>query len=175
MSDILPVQLASIGLSLVTSGAIISMSLFEIPNIQERPVEFSLPYLRWLFSRGSHTMPQAAATVASGFTYLAYRSLPAGSESVGNLLTTFGTFATKDMYLASGALCLGIAPVTTFIMLPNNLALRSLNDDKGADRAAKEEGQKKVNEMLEKFKWQNYGRGFLMLAGGLLGLYTALT
>lgn len=76
-------------------------------------------------------------------------------------------------YLAAAALTMGIAPYTMFVMLPTNMQLIKMNE-KGSEKAAKEDGDAKVDALLNKFGWLNISRASLTGAGGLVGLWTAL-
>ncbi|RYP52937.1 hypothetical protein DL768_002033 [Monosporascus sp. mg162] len=135
------IQTLSISISLVASGGITAISLFDVPELQSQPASRSLPSTRWLFSRGSHMFPQAASLAGAGFLYLAYAALPpATTTTAGNLLSLrhVGTNgAAVNGYLAAAALSVAIAPFTVCVMLPTaNSALTGTNAEKGGARSA---------------------------------------
>lgn len=211
-------QVTSISISLLASGGIATLSLFDVPILRAQPASRSLPSTRWLFSRGSHAFPTAAIISAAGFSVLAYRSLPASlvSRTLLQLLRT-----TKlGGYLAAASLNIAIAPWTSLVMIPNNFELIRMNNELGGHRSiassqavqnekglrrrsaeasvdGKGEGidqfkdtsdpqeqtmkqssgseDEKVRAMLTKFGSQNFVRAALTLAGGIVGLLTALS
>lgn len=126
-------QILSITTSLVASGAIATLSLFDIPELASQPASRSLPLTRWLFSRGSHIFPPAALTSAVGFAVLAYDA--AGRSLLPAKLLQSGGAA--RWYVAAALLSYGIAPFTQFVMLPTNFALIQKNEDLGGARSAK--------------------------------------
>ncbi|KAJ9653173.1 hypothetical protein H2198_007635 [Neophaeococcomyces mojaviensis] len=123
-------QIFSISTSLIASGGIACLSVFDIPELQSQPASQSLPSIRWLFSRGSHIFPQAAALSSAGFTYLAYNALPTGSRPVIQLLQ----HGKVPGYLAAAILAISVAPVTR-LMIPTNFRLIKLNEEKGGSRS----------------------------------------
>ncbi|KAK1074916.1 hypothetical protein LTR12_002375 [Friedmanniomyces endolithicus] len=128
-------QLFSISIALLASGGIASLSLFNVPLLQSQPASRSLPQTRWLFSRGSHTFPQAAFLSSVGFSYLAWTSAPSGSfEDFIGLVAKGGRVSG---YVAAAVLTLSIAPVTMVGMIPTNFALIQKNEDLGGARSEK--------------------------------------
>jgi hypothetical protein len=135
MSGTQTVQIISICTALLASGGIAALSLFDVPMIQSQPASRSLPMIRWLFSRGSHTFPTAAITSASGFVYLAYTSLPSFSLNSTSLLLQHAAKGKPGLYLAASALSFSIAPITSF-MIPTNFVLIRKNEELGGSRSA---------------------------------------
>ncbi|RYO89704.1 hypothetical protein DL766_001433 [Monosporascus sp. MC13-8B] len=199
------IQALSISISLLASGGIAAISLFDVPELQSQPASRSLPATRWLFSRGSHVLPQAASLAGAGFLYLACAALPSTTTTMGGRLLSMlhvGTNgAVVNGYLGAAALSAAIAPFTVFVMLPTtNSALISLSAEKGGARSAgdsvagkggaseltdlsgpqtraqasTEEDDEKVRALLDKLGKLNLVRAFLLGAGGVLGLWTAL-
>ncbi|KAK5674251.1 hypothetical protein LTS10_012989 [Elasticomyces elasticus] len=123
------VQVLSISLALFASGGIATLSLFDVPALQSQPASRSLPITRWLFSRGSHTAPQAAAISSAGFGYLAYSSLPRGVQ-LTDILSHVLKGGKVSGYLAAAILAISIAPMTG-LMIPTNFALIKKNEDLG--------------------------------------------
>lgn len=165
-------QLLSISTAFLLTGASLAFSFFDIPNLIDSPAQRSLPQIRWLFSRGSHIFPQFAIASASAFVYLAVKSVPSSSSWTSFLNLTLNSTKVNG-YLAAAALTMGIAPYTMFVMLPTNMQLIKMNE-KGSEKAAKEDGDAKVDALLNKFGWLNISRASLTGAGGLVGLWTAL-
>ena len=76
-------KVVAVSFSLIASGGILALSLFDIPELRAQPASRSLPAIRWLFSRGSHIFPQAALISSVSFAtlaYHAYQALPAASS-----------------------------------------------------------------------------------------------
>ena len=136
----LSIKTASIAISLIASGGIASLSLFDIPELQAQPASRSLPSIRWLFSRGSHIFPQASVLSSAGFAYLAINAIPAG-RTVTSILNLANNGSKVNSYLAAAALTFAIGPFTAMVMIPTNFRLIELNERKGgarSERSAKE-------------------------------------
>ncbi|KAH7061980.1 hypothetical protein BKA63DRAFT_527195 [Paraphoma chrysanthemicola] len=129
-------QILSVSTALVASGGIATLSLFDIPLLKSQPASRSLPMTRWLFSRGSHIFPTAAAISSSGFAYLAYSALPIGQRTISAFLQ-HATRGTVGLYAAAAALTISIAPWTMIAMIPTNFTLIKLNEQLGGTRSAK--------------------------------------
>lgn len=127
----------SVATNLVASGGILTLTFFDIPILAAQPASRSLPSVRWLFSRGSHTFPTAAILSSSGFAWLAYTAIPKSVRLV-DLLSRSGDARFKILgYAAAGLLSLSIAPVTTFLMIPTNFRLIELNERKEGARSSR--------------------------------------
>ncbi|RYP65794.1 hypothetical protein DL769_006214 [Monosporascus sp. CRB-8-3] len=199
------IQTLSISISLIASGGIAAISLFDVPELQSQPASRSLPSTRWLFSRGSHVFPQAASLAGAGFLYLAYAALPPATTAAGGGLLSLRHVGTNGAavngYLAAAALSVAIAPFTVCVVLPTtNSTLIGMNAERGGARSAGDgvagkggapqftdlsgpqtrtqestaAEDEKVRELLDKFGKLNLVRAFLLGAGGVLGLWTAL-
>ncbi|CAI6228071.1 unnamed protein product [Periconia digitata] len=133
------IQLTSITTALLSSGAITTLSIFDIPEIRSQPASRALPLTRWLFSRGSHIFPTASALSTTGFLYLAYTHLPSSSSFTSPTPWTQITDAAQGqagLYALAALLTASIAPVTMFIMLPTNFRLIRINEELGGSRSA---------------------------------------
>ena len=127
----------SVGTSLIASGGILSLTFFDIPILASQPASRSLPSVRWLFSRGSHTFPTAAFTSSAGFAWLAYTAIPAGIR-LTEVLSGSSVARTKILgYAAASLLSLSIGPVTTFLMIPTNFRLIEINEQLGGAKSAR--------------------------------------
>jgi len=135
MSATQTIQILSISTALLASGGIAALSLFDIPLLQSQPASRSLPMIRWLFSRGSHTFPTAAITSASGFVYLAYKALPPSSVNSISSVVQHAVKGKPGLYLAAAALSFSIAPITGLAMIPTNFALIKKNEELGGSRS----------------------------------------
>lgn len=133
-------QVLSISVALVGAGGIAALSLFDVPELQAQPADRSLPAIRWLFSRGSHIFPQAAALSAAGFAYAAYDTLPQHTRSLSQLLK--GTNPKTNGFLAAAVLAISIGPFTSY-MLSNNFALIEKNEKLGGARSQKSAEQQR--------------------------------
>ena len=196
-TDIL--QATSISVALISSGAIATLSAFDLPIIQSQNASRSLPQIRWLFSRGSHIFPPAAAISSAGFTYLAFDALPVASRGLMNLLNVTSNGSKVNGYLVAALLTIGIAPFTMLVMFPTvNEDIIQLTEERGGarsveaakgsysevtdlsgpqrktDKETTEKVDEKVEKLLARFKAQNWVRAVLMGFGGVVGLWTAL-
>ncbi|MCJ1297126.1 hypothetical protein MMC34_008695 [Xylographa carneopallida] len=134
-SVLLAVFAASI--SLLGSGGIFALSLFDIPELRAQPASRSLPSVRWLFSRGSHIFPTAAAVSSAAFALLAYQSahkLPHSAALLSLSLLDTRAGRTVAGYALASALSISIAPFTQ-LMLPTNFELIRLNIALGGSRS----------------------------------------
>jgi hypothetical protein len=135
MASTKAVQIFSITTALLASGGIATLSLFDVPIISSQPASRALPLTRWLFSRGSHIFPTAAFLSCSGFSFLAYRTLPLGHRTFSAFLSSLSTPKT-GLYVAAAALTISIAPFTQ-LMIPTNFRLIEMNEALGGTRSAK--------------------------------------
>jgi hypothetical protein len=126
------VKLFSISTALMASGGILTLSLFDIPELKSQPASRSLPQIRWLFSRGSHIFPTAAVASGAGFAYLAYSSLPSKSLPVLEALK----HGKVPGFLFAAILAYSIGPFTQ-LMIPTNFRLIELNEKMGGARSEK--------------------------------------
>ncbi|KAF3003545.1 hypothetical protein E8E13_005862 [Curvularia kusanoi] len=130
------IQILTISTALFTSGGIAALSAFNIPQLRSQPASRSLPMLRWLFSRGSHTAPTGILFSSAGFAYLAYASVgPAKvSSSSRSSLTQLAHHLTHNttpsLFLTASLLTLSAA-LFTRIMLPTNFELIERNEQLG--------------------------------------------
>lgn len=135
------IQTASIAVSFLAAGGIATLSLSDVPILQAQPASRSLPSARWLFSRGSHIFPTAAVISGAGLTFLALKSLPpVAVMSRSALLQILESAANSPRvrgYLGAAVLNVAIAPWTSVVMIPNNLALIKMNEEKGGVRSAR--------------------------------------
>lgn len=140
-------QTTSIATALLAAGGIASITLFDTPILQSQPASRALPSTRWLFSRGSHIFPSAAAVTGLGFSALAvvarrapHSLIRAAAASVAGgergTLMPQGQGGQTLGYAAAALLCVSIAPWTMLVMVPNNFALIRRNTEKGGARTA---------------------------------------
>ncbi|QIX01063.1 hypothetical protein AMS68_006580 [Peltaster fructicola] len=135
-TTVLVTQVTSITTALLAAGGILTLSLFDIPELQSQPASRSLPQLRWMFSRGSHVFPQAAELSTAGFLYLAYAALPPGQRSFSQIAHAALSNTKVGYNVAAAGLLLAIVPFTQFAMVPTNFALMKMNEEKGGFRSA---------------------------------------
>ncbi|KAH7120968.1 hypothetical protein B0J11DRAFT_533031 [Dendryphion nanum] len=128
-------QIVGISTAFLGAGGIATLSLFDVPLLRSQPGERSLPMTRWLFSRGSHIFPQVAFVSSTSFVYLAYNAIPQGDRAFLAAIRASCQGGKASFYLAAAVLTLGIAPFTTFVMIPTNFALIQKNEDKGGARS----------------------------------------
>lgn len=128
-------QLVSVSVSLLASGGIATLSLFDVPELRAQPASRSLPSVRWLFSRGSHIFPQAALVSSAGFLYLAYASLSPGANTLEKISHHVSSDKKVMGYLAAAALTFGIGPFTILFMKSTNFKLIEKNEQGGGTRS----------------------------------------
>jgi len=158
----LAIQTVGITTSLLTAGAISSISLMVVPLLRSVPTQDGLPFLRQLFSTGSHTFPQAVSLASTCYGVLAY---------------TASTSALRNRHIIAASCGLAIIPWTFLVMKGPNMELMSIKerqDDKGKEGVKEKGGDEKVDELLMTFKWENMVRGVMVALGGVLGLGIAL-
>ncbi|CAD0114127.1 unnamed protein product [Aureobasidium uvarum] len=159
-------------ISLATAGVILSLSAFYTPLLSssarsqssEKPSPSStLPAIRFIFSRGSHTIPQAAALAAANFGFLAYHAPSTVAKVLGMEI------GSRAGFIAAGVLSMAIGPITGIMLPICNNPLREMAEIERQGKGSQiDEG--KLKEMVKKFEWLNYVRGAVILAGGMLGL-----
>ncbi|KAF2159484.1 hypothetical protein M409DRAFT_60828 [Zasmidium cellare ATCC 36951] len=128
-------QIISISSALLGAGGIAALSLYNVPQLKAQPADRSLPAIRWIFSRGSHTFPVAINTSTAGFLYLAYTYIPQDLRTFTQLFKTANGLKVNG-YLAASVLSFSIAIYTAWFMIPNNFALIKKNEEKGGARSA---------------------------------------
>ncbi|KAF1927958.1 uncharacterized protein M421DRAFT_164815 [Didymella exigua CBS 183.55] len=135
MSATQAIQVLTLSTALFTSGGIAALSAFDIPLIRSQPASRSLPMLRWLFSRGSHTAPTGIMVSSAGFLYLAYAALPSTAQTLGDILVRI-VKGRPGLYLAASALSFSAALFTSVAMIPTNFALIQKNENLGGSHSA---------------------------------------
>ncbi|PVH80209.1 hypothetical protein DL98DRAFT_629584 [Cadophora sp. DSE1049] len=130
------VQFVSISTAFIASGGILSLSLFNIPLLRCQPASRSLPQIRWIFSRGSHTFPTAAIISTTGFFYLALTSL-SPTQTLPQILNLANNSRTVNGNLLAGVLSVSIALFTQLAMIPTNFVLIEKNEELGGARSEK--------------------------------------
>lgn len=136
MSATQAIQILTISTALFTSGGIAALSAFDVPLMRSQPASRSLPMLRWLFSRGSHTAPTGIMLSSAGFLYLSYTALPGSASRTLSNLMSHAVKGTPGLYLASSLLCFSTAVFTSAVMIPTNFALIKKNEDLGGSQSA---------------------------------------
>jgi len=158
--------------ALLASGSVLSFSVIDVPQYQNpnQPTSATLQNIRFFFSRGSHVFPYAAAIAAGAFGTLAYLT-PDGPD-FASIASPREYQNTKTLYWTAAASAFSIFPYTRFFMLPT--ANGPLKDMIAQQEKGESVSDSAVNDMLDRFAWQNAIRGLLIGASGLVGLYTAL-
>lgn len=154
----------SIGTSLVAAGGIASLTIFNVPSLQAIPASRSLPQIRWLFSRGSHIFPTAAALSSAGFVSLAFFALPPGRRGLSQLLEGLLRAGGIQGYTAAAVLCISIGPFTA-LMVPTNFELIRMNEEKGGTRSEKNAAEKSGKGQKEGGATENKDKAFSSISG----------
>lgn len=137
----------------MASGAIATLTFFDVPELQSQPASRSLPAMRWLFSRGSHTFPSASLLSGVGFVYSAYGISSRSFLQLGDL----GSNSSRvNGFLLAALLAFSIAPFTA-LMIPTNFAIIEANEKLGGSRSQeaplksdidREEGKRNVGDSI---------------------------
>ena len=148
----LPIQTASISISLLAAGGIAALTFFDTPLAQAQPASRSLASIRWLFSRGSYVFPTASILSGVGFAYLAINAMPLplgrSSFSILNLDSNGLKF---NGYLAALALNFAICPFTILMILNNfetDEKKRGARSEKSAEEGQHNTGQRSTDDSV---------------------------
>ncbi|KAF5974035.1 hypothetical protein FBULB1_7939 [Fusarium bulbicola] len=150
------VEIISISTALMASGGIVTLTFFDVPELQSQPASRSLPSIRWLFSRGSHVFPSASLLSTIGFIHSASSSNLTGS---GSLFAISTNTPKTNTFLTAAALAFSIAPFTQ-LMIPTNFSLIEENNKLGGARSEKAAEQ---DTSLDRSAWESAkgtGEGF---------------
>lgn len=183
-TPILLAQTLATTTTLLTAGTILSLSVFDSPLLAstarstKSPLPSpasTLPAIRFIFSRGSHLIPQSATVASSLYLYLWYSS-PSGvsNASVTLLARLLGVqISQRTGYLIAAVLSASIMPMTGIMLPAANQRLRELAALEERGRG-EEVDREELKVMVQRFGWLNAIRGGLMALGGLVGVVTLL-
>ncbi|KAK4994990.1 hypothetical protein LTR66_005094 [Elasticomyces elasticus] len=186
---VLAAAVVSTTTALLTSGAILSVSLFEIPKPPlDTPNLLSTPQTSSRHPKPPLDTPTLLSTPHHDLSAPAPRALlprlltscprpPASSLAIyawagPTTPDRAGHFDQRNGYVAAAVGVGSIMPSTTLVMLPAaNGRLIELEENR--KRRGGEEREEK--ELLRGFWWMNTVRGLLMGVGGVVGMWTAMT
>ncbi|TFL00129.1 hypothetical protein BDV98DRAFT_605573 [Pterulicium gracile] len=132
----LTLQVIGVSLSLIGTGMNIGFSHFAMDALKTQPASRSLPTVRWLFSRGSHTIPMIIFISSACFSVLSV--LPDHRPTMSPVFRSLSHFKMGPVnvgYLGAAAFNAAIGLVTMKLMLGNNFALIEMNEKKGGARS----------------------------------------
>ncbi|KAI1024604.1 hypothetical protein LB503_007175 [Fusarium chuoi] len=159
------VEIISISTALMASGGIATLTFFDVPELQSQPASRSLPSIRWLFSRGSHVFPSASLLSTIGFIY----------SASSNNFTGSGLGGARSEKAAEGSASTGRSAWESVKGTDEGFEFADLSGpQEQTERESTAEEDKKVYELLERFRWLNLVRAVLIGAGGVVGLYAAI-
>jgi hypothetical protein len=171
----LPIRLAQtlgITTSLIFAGVNASLSIFLIPRILESPTPLLLKQWSRMYEAGKAVGRPAGAIAALSFFYLSYHHHTTSVSSFVDNSQAWG-------YLTAGLLSIGIVPYTILVIMPTNNKLLKKADE---TRALEKEdhvvkvglGEETAHQLADWWGVLNLGRGVMLTASGVLGLWLAL-
>ncbi|CAG8216652.1 unnamed protein product [Penicillium olsonii] len=153
------------------AGKVSAYSLVALPamllaksedDVSSNPI---LKVWRRLYEYGHAYGPKAAAVTSTAFAYLAWSASDQRTGSPTPMI----------MHSAAASLVLGIVPYTIICIGPTNDRLSERAAGKDASVSASDRSNEESDEqLLRRWVVLNGIRGLLPLAGGVLGLLTAL-
>ncbi|OJJ85249.1 DUF1772 domain-containing protein [Aspergillus glaucus CBS 516.65] len=168
-------QAVGISGSIWLSGNICGLSAIAMPvffrSRRERGEKDNIPQTKlarqWesFYDHGHAQNPPIAAATACAYAYLGWA---VGSRS--ELFSRLAGANTGLSYRLAGFLTVGIVPWTLGFMMPTNYKLMEI----AQGLEGKEVSDEEFDEVLRHWQVTNAIRGLFPLAGGLLGLLTAL-
>jgi hypothetical protein len=171
----LPIRLAQtlgITTSLIFAGANASLSIFLIPRILESPTPLLLKQWNHTYERGKAIGPPFGVVAALSFFYLSYHFHTSSTSAFVNNTNAWG-------YLTAGLLSIGIVPYTMLVLMPTNDKMKKKADE--TKSLEKEDhvveiglGEETAHQLADWWGVLNLGRGAMLTASGVLGLWLAL-
>ncbi|KAL2129519.1 hypothetical protein VTI74DRAFT_7647 [Chaetomium olivicolor] len=154
-------------LSSFSSGVSLAFSCVLVPRLLESPSDIMLTQWLHTYALGAATMPLAAAATTAGYIFLGLRT------------PGISLFRSR-MYLAAGALTVGIVPYTVLVMRGTNNRLRALEERASAKTVelpapeVRAEEERTAKGLVDWWGVLNLGRTGLLVAGAVCGLVAAL-
>ncbi|KAK4463103.1 hypothetical protein QBC42DRAFT_325097 [Cladorrhinum samala] len=189
--DLRVLKASTLLLSGLASGLSLSLSVFLTPRLLEAPVPVMLKQWKSAFISGRASMPLLSAAAAAGYFYLAAKSR-AGAAAASSSSMIVNSFR---LFVAAGAMTLGIVPYTLGVMMGTNNKLIEREGDvngrggqgqghgqgrgQGRGRGAKDGGggikvtaevEKSSRGLVDWWGVLNLGRAGMMILGMGLGL-----
>ncbi|ODM20992.1 hypothetical protein SI65_04045 [Aspergillus cristatus] len=168
-------QAVGISGSIWLSGNICGLSAIAIPvffrSRRERGEKDDIPQTKlarqwqYFYDRGHAQNPPIAAVTACAYAYLGW-----AVASRSELFSRFAGANTGLFYRLAGFLTVGIVPWTLGFMMPTNYKLMEI----AQGLEGKEVSDEEFDGLLSYWQVTNAIRGLFPLAGGVLGLLTAL-
>lgn len=164
----LPIRLAqTLGLttSLILGGANLALSIQLVPRLLDSPTPLLLRQWHAAYLQGKRAFPPFALLSSLSYFYLAYKGDALDGNRIG--------------YLVAGLLTVGIVPYTFAVMGGTNRKLIEKREEIGAlgsQDTVVEIGLKNesAHALLDWWGVLNLGRGVMLSAAGVLGVWTAL-
>ncbi|CAI7568496.1 unnamed protein product [Penicillium bialowiezense] len=165
-------KITAIGGAFWLSGKISAYSLVALPAMllakSEDDVSSSaiLKVWRRVYEYGHAYGPKLAAVTSTAFAYLAWSA--SGTRAISR--------TPMIMHTAAASLVLGIVPYTIIFISPTNdrLSVRAAGNSDLKSTSSDQSDEKSDEQLLNRWIVLNGIRGLLPLAGGVLGLLTAI-
>jgi len=173
-SPLLPiriVQTAALTTIASAAGANLGLSFYLIPRLLESPTPLMLKQWNASFDLGKTTIAPLAGMGSALFFYLSYTFRQTINQGPPN---------TWKMYMLSGILALGIAPYTMLVIDPTNRKLKAkVEETKGLEVTdtlveAGTAGGETAHVLVDRWGVLNLGRGAMLVASAIVGVWTAL-
>jgi len=171
-SPLLPVriaQTAALTTVAIAAGANLGFSFYLIPRLLESPTPLMLKQWNTSFELGKTTIPPLAGIGSALFFYLSYTFSQTASHT-----------QSWKMYLLSGVLAVGFVPYTLLVIEPTNRKLKAkVEETKGLKVTDKlvevgVAGGETAHVLVNRWGVLNLGRGALLVASAVVGVWTAL-
>ncbi|MCJ1484078.1 hypothetical protein MMC06_004246 [Schaereria dolodes] len=163
------VQSVGIVLAGGISGTILGIQPLTLPSFLLAPTPLLLRQWNTTYENGKRLSPPIAATSASSFAYLAYRSLNSQLPS-DNLK--------GKLYAAAAVAVISIVPYTILFMATINSKLIAKNEELIRRSDPKEEhidGGESAKELVDRWGALNLVRGLFPLVGAILGVWASIS
>ena len=158
------IKAAAIFISAASSGTLLTISAFGVPNFLAIPSNLMLQQWEHTYNQGKKFMPPIAGTAALGYFYLAHR--------FGGLSATTGP---ARAFALAGGLCISIVPYTTALMKPtNNALLKKREESKGLTLGMAGVEDLGAKQLVGRWGMMNLGRSALLGSAAFIALFVSL-
>lgn len=155
----LAAQLLAIPTAFVLSGYNTAFSQNGTPNLLGQPTSISTHVFTKIYYSGLAFVTPTAVTSVAAFGHLAYVNRHRPTQ--------------RNLYLAGAALVLSVGLFTAIVMKPGISRLIAISEDKALQLKTEETGE--ASKLLQAWVMQNWFRASLSFAGGMAGLYAAIS
>lgn len=152
-------HLIAIPTAFILSGYNLAFSQNGVPNLLNQPLSISTQVFNKVYHSGVKFVTPAAIAGTAAYAYLAYLHKQRPTQ--------------RNLYLAGAGLVLGIGAFTALVMNPGIERLREISKSSALQAKAEQNGE--AAKLLQKWVVQNWFRASLGFAGGIVGLWAAVS